>query len=117
MKHNHEGKQDTGLQLDELTKVTDKKHDHVHTKDDEHEHEHDHDDDDDDHDHGAEGTSDKPAWMEHWNLISALLILSVLLVLEYAFKIKLPNPIAFAINAVAYLLAGYSVLGLASTLR
>jgi Cd2+/Zn2+-exporting ATPase len=117
MKHNHEGKQDTDLQLDELTKLTDKKPAHVHTKDDGHNHKHDHEDDDDDddhdHDHGAEGSSDKPAWMEHWNLLTALLILAVLLVMEYAFKITLPKPIAFAVNAVAYLLAGYSVLRLA----
>ena len=72
----------------------------------------------DDHDndgrgHGAEATSDKPQWLEHWNLLTALLILAVLLVMEYAFKITLPKQIAFGVNAVAYLLAGWSVLAMA----
>jgi Cd2+/Zn2+-exporting ATPase len=107
MKHNQEEKQATGLQLDELTKPGNKEPEHGHPKDDGREH------DDEDHDHGAEATSNKPAWMEHWNLLAALLILAVLLVLEYGFKITLPKSIAFAVNAVAYLLAGLSVLRMA----
>ena len=113
MKHNHKEKQDIGLQLDELTKVTDKKPEHAHAKEDGHDHEHDDEGDDHDHDHGAEVTPGKPQWLEHWNLLAALFILAVLLVMEYGFKITLPKPLAFVINATAYLLAGYSVLRMA----
>jgi len=110
MKHNHEEKKDAGLQLGQLEKLAEKKPEHVHKgngSEDDHEHE------DDDHNHAAEATSDKPGWIEHWNLLSALLILTVLLVIEYAFKIELSKPIAFVINAVAYLLAGLGVLRMA----
>lgn len=115
MKYNHEEKPDTGLQLDKFTKLNNKEPEHGHPKDDGHDHDHEHDDENEDHahDHGAEAASNKPAWMEHWNLLAALLILAVLLVLEYGFKITLPKPIAFAVNAVAYLLAGLSVLRMA----
>jgi Zn2+/Cd2+-exporting ATPase len=78
---------------------------HDHAEDDGHEH-------DDDHDHD-EGGEEKPAWKEHWDLLTAIAILTVLLVLEYAFKIELPNPIALAVNGVAYLLAGWKVLRMA----
>ncbi|MBE7170495.1 MAG: cadmium-translocating P-type ATPase [Williamsia sp.] len=78
-----------------------------HSHDDGHDHDHAHD-----HDHGgAEPT--QPAWREHLNLIIALVILAVLLVLEYGFKFVPPKPISFAINAVAYVLAGGSVLRMA----
>jgi len=51
--------------------------------------------------------------MEHWNLLAALFILAVLLVMEYAFKITLSKTLSFTVNAIAYLLAGLSVLGMA----
>jgi Zn2+/Cd2+-exporting ATPase len=78
---------------------------HDHAEDDGHEH-------DDDHDHD-EGGEEKPAWKEHWDLLTAIAILAVLLVLEYAFKIKLPNAAALIINGIAYLLAGWKVLRMA----
>lgn len=86
------------------------KHTHAdgHTHDDGHDHED--DDHDHDHDHGAEEQS---TWKEHWNLLTSLAILAVLLILEYAFNVVLPKPISFAVNIVAYLLAGWSVLRLA----
>ena len=68
---------------------------------------------DDGHNHGAETTSEKPAWIENWNLLTALFILAVLLVMEYAFEVTLPKYIALSVNAVAYLLAGWSVLYMA----
>lgn len=67
----------------------------------------------DGHNHGSGGTSDKPSWLQHWNLLVSLLILAVLLVVEYAFDFKFKNPLSFIINAIAYLLAGWSVLGMA----
>lgn len=86
-------------------------HDHEHDKQEGHSHDDGHDHDHD-HDHG--GTeSTQPAWKEHLNLIIALAILTVLLVLEYGFKFVPPKPISFAINAVAYILAGGSVLRMA----
>lgn len=113
MEHNYNKKQDKDLQLDELTKLTPKKPEHTHTKNEEHDHDHEHEDDDPDHEHGAEATPGKPGWMEHWNLLAALFILAVLLIMEYGFKITLSKPIGFAVNAVAYLLAGSSVLRMA----
>lgn len=68
---------------------------------------------DDGHDHGSEVTPDKPQWLEHWNLLTALLILAVLLVLEYGFDFKLQKPWDLMVNAVAYILAGGSVLRMA----
>lgn len=110
MKHTHEEKKDTGLQLDKLTTLANKEPEYGHPKDDGHDQDH---DDDDGHNHGSEVTPDKPQWLEHWNLLTALLILAVLLVMEYAFKITLPKTISFVINAIAYILAGGSVLAMA----
>lgn len=67
---------------------------------------------DDGHNHGNED-KDEPGWKTHWDLLSALFILIVLLVLEYGFKIELPKIPSLAINLVAYLLAGRKVLDLA----
>lgn len=71
----------------------------------------------DDHDHGhnnvGTAATEKPAWVAHWNLLLALVILAMLLVMEYAFDIKLPNIASLIINGIAYLLAGWSVLGMA----
>ncbi|SHG18997.1 Cd2+/Zn2+-exporting ATPase [Cnuella takakiae] len=79
-----------------------------------HDHDHDHTGGDDhDHDHGSEATAEKSGWMAHWDLLLALLILAVLLVLEYGFKIELPKIAALVINGIAYLLAGRKVLDLA----
>jgi len=66
-----------------------------------------------DHNHDKELQSEKPGWKTHWDLLLALFILIVLLVLEYAFKIKLSEIASFIINAIAYLLAGRKVLDLA----
>jgi Cd2+/Zn2+-exporting ATPase len=67
---------------------------------------------DDGHDHGSTA-SDKPGWVEHWDLLLALAILGFLLIAEYGFKYMLPNPFELIVNAIAYLLAGRSVLYLA----
>jgi Cd2+/Zn2+-exporting ATPase len=52
-------------------------------------------------------------WKEHWELLLALVILIVLLVLEYAFKITLPKIPLLVINLIAWFLAGRKVLDLA----
>ena len=110
MEHNHEEKQNKDLQLNQLEKITDNKAVLEHSADDGHDHEH---TDDDGHNHGLEVTSDKPQWLEHWNLLTALLILAVILVMEYGFKITLPKPWGLLVNAFAYILAGGSVLRMA----
>lgn len=69
--------------------------------------------DDDGHHHDEQTASDQPAWIAHWNLLVSLSILTVVLVLEYAFDIKLPMLISLAVNGAAYLLAGWNVLDLA----
>ncbi|RPD43470.1 heavy metal translocating P-type ATPase [Paracnuella aquatica] len=50
---------------------------------------------------------------ENWNLLVGLGILVIVLVLEYGFKVELPNVAALIINGIAYLFAGYKVLDLA----
>ncbi len=85
------------LELKELTKLDDNVP-AEHSADDGHEHGHD---------------QDESGWRAHWDLLLALLILIVVLVLEYGFKIELPNVASLAINLVAYILAGRSVLNLA----
>lgn len=116
MKSKHEEKQTTSLSKDQLSKITGEKPKHVHTKGDGHDDDHadhDEDDEDDEHDHGSETPSGKPQWLEHLNLLAALFILVVLLVMEYAFKITIPKTVSFVVNAIAYLLAGLSVLRMA----
>jgi Cd2+/Zn2+-exporting ATPase len=66
----------------------------------------------DGHDHGDKGKS-QPGWKTHWDLLLALLILIILLVLEYGFKIEIPKITSLVINGIAYLLAGRMVLDLA----
>lgn len=66
-----------------------------------------------DHNHGAVHVKAKPSWIEHWDLLLSLFILAVLLVMEYGFRYTLPNILALAVNAVAYLLAGWNVLRMA----
>ncbi|MEJ6982452.1 heavy metal translocating P-type ATPase [Pedobacter sp. P351] len=73
---------------------------------------HDHEENGDEHNHGEE-LSNKPWWLKRWSLLMALLILITLLVLEYAFDIKLQNPWSLIVNGIAYLLAGWNVLALA----
>lgn len=82
----------------------------AHSEGDGHDHEH---TDDDGHDHGKEKKNDKPAWMEHWDLLSALAILAVLLVFKFGFNYSLPEPFNFIVNAIAYVLAGGKVLRMA----
>lgn len=65
------------------------------------------------HKHGGIGRKEKPAWQEHWDLLLSLAILAGLLVFEYGFDYKLPNLMAFVVNAIAYLLAGWNVLRMA----
>ena len=76
------------------------------------EEDHEHDEEGDEHNHGEE-VANKPWWLERWSLLTALLILITLLVLEYAFDIKLRYPVSLIVNGIAYLLAGWSVLALA----
>lgn len=100
MKHKHK---EEGLKLDELSKVSDSPTEKAHAENDGHDH--------------AEATGgaekDKDGWKGHWDLLLALVILIILLVLEYGFKIELQNTVALGINLIAYLLAGRKVLDLA----
>lgn len=96
-----------------VVKMTEAQHLNDHDKKEGHSHDDGHDHDDDGHDHGSEEVTNKPAWKEHWDLLTALVILAVLLVLEYAFDIVLPKPADFAVNLVAYILAGWKVLNMA----
>lgn len=70
-------------------------------------------DHDHDHSHSHEHATRLPAWREHLDLLSALAIVIILLTLEFAFSVTLPRTVSFAINAVAYLLAGWNVLRMA----
>ncbi|CAM4204741.1 MULTISPECIES: heavy metal translocating P-type ATPase [Pedobacter] len=51
--------------------------------------------------------------LSHWPLLTALLILVVMLTLEFGFKFQLAFPLNLIIYAIAFLLAGYNVLGMA----
>ncbi len=66
----------------------------------------------DGHNHDGDD-NDVPGWKTHWDLLLALFILVDLLALEYGFHFELPKISSFVINAIAYLLAGRSVLDLA----
>ena len=68
---------------------------------------------DNEHNHDTTDEKDVSGWKAHWDLLLALLILIVLLVLEYVFKIEVPKIPLLIINLVAYLLAGRKVLDLA----
>lgn len=81
------------------------KHTHDHNHED-----HNHDDHDHDHDHDHGGGS---GWKSQLPLLSALLILAVMLVLDYGFKIQPAKLIQLVVFGIAYLLAGYNVLELA----
>ena len=56
---------------------------------------------------------DKDSWRAHWDLLLSFVILTIILVLEYGFRIELSKPVGLTINLIAYLLAGREVLGLA----
>ena len=72
---------------------------------DEHNHE-----DGDEHSHEEEYSA---GWKSHLPLLSLLAILLMMLVLEFGFKYKPAFPVDLFIYAIAYLLAGYNVLGMA----
>jgi len=56
---------------------------------------------------------EEETFLSHWPLLTALLILLVMLTLEYGFKFQPAFPINLIIYAIAFLLAGYNVLGMA----
>lgn len=66
-----------------------------------------------DHNHTNMHSGGRFAWLEHWNLMLALFLLALLLVLEYAFKFKFSPTVSFILNAIAFLLAGGSVISMA----
>ena len=66
--------------------------------------------DDDGHDHGLAVPS---KWLSHWPLLTALVILLIMQMLDFGFKISFSKTIELIIYGLAYLLAGYNVLGLA----
>ncbi|CAN5357386.1 heavy metal translocating P-type ATPase [soil metagenome] len=96
-----EQKENKDLELNELSKIDDTP-EKKHTEDDVH-----------DHSHKRGEAPDTTGWKAHLDLLLALAILIVLLVLEYGFKIELPNIVALVINLIAYILAGRKVLDLA----
>jgi Cd2+/Zn2+-exporting ATPase len=73
---------------------------------------HDHDDEDE-----ALNLTKEPekeeTWLSHWPLLSALLILTIMLTLEFGFKYQPPFPVNLIIFLIAFGLAGYNVLGMA----
>ena len=52
-------------------------------------------------------------WQSHWPLLTALAVLLGMLTLEFGFKYQPAFPINLIIFSVAFLLAGYNVLGMA----
>lgn len=62
------------------------------------------------HQHHHHDAEHKSAWLAQLNLLLALFLLVAQLVLNYGFDVDLPKPIAFAINALAYYLAGAQVV-------
>ncbi|MEL1243282.1 heavy metal translocating P-type ATPase [Flavobacterium sp. DGU11] len=77
----------------------------------EHEHEHEHD-----HSHDTLDLKEQPeaeSWLSHWPLLTAFVILLVMLTLEFGFDYQPEFPFNLAIFSVAFLLAGYNVLGMA----
>lgn len=68
-------------------------------------------------DDGASLNPNKPAeetgWQSHRALLAALAILLVMLVLEFGFKYQPVFPINLIIYSIAFLMAGYNVLGMA----
>lgn len=66
--------------------------------------------DDDGHNHGSEEPS---GWLSHWQLLTSLAIVAVMMVLEYGFHTTFNTTVQLVIFIPAYLLAGYNVLNLA----
>jgi Cd2+/Zn2+-exporting ATPase len=64
------------------------------------------------HDHSHEH-AEANGIIGHWDILLALFILVVELVLEFGFQFTLSQTLSFAVNTVAYLLAGRAVLNLA----
>ncbi len=64
------------------------------------------------HEHGHT-EKEIPWWIAQRNLLTALLILLILLLLKYAFKLTLPLGASLLLNSAAYLLAGFPVLRMA----
>ncbi len=56
---------------------------------------------------------DNSGWKSHWQLLSAVMILFIMLTLEFGFDYVPKFPVNLIIFAIAYLLSGYSVLNLA----
>ncbi len=106
-KKNDKSQPQTGKEMEQVKKPA-----HQHKEGEKHDHS-DEEEDGHDHDGNADATDSKPQWRQHLDLIGALAILTVLLTLEFGFKYTFPNLIALAINAVAYLLAGRTVLYMA----
>ena len=52
-------------------------------------------------------------WRGHWPLLTALLILVLMLVLEYGFKVVPTFPVNLIIYFAAFMLSGYNVIGMA----
>jgi len=67
----------------------------------------------DGHNHDEIGEENEAGWKSHWDLLLALLILAVLLIMEYGFKIILPKISLLVINLIAWFLAGRKVVELA----
>jgi len=65
---------------------------------------------DDGHNHGAAAPQ---GWLGHWPLLTALVIIMVMMLLEYAFHFCFSTLLQLGIYIPAYLLSGYNVLGLA----
>lgn len=65
------------------------------------------------HHHDGINPTTHPVWQEHWDLLLSLFILVVLLILEYGFDVTLQSPLAFVVNTIAYLMAGWNVLRMA----
>lgn len=108
MAHEHEKTEDTGLELNGLSKVSDNRSKHIHS----HEDGHNHDDieEGDDHEHGSEESA---GWKSHWDLLLAFVILTVMLVLKFGFHYVPTKWVDFGIHFAALILAGWRVLDLA----
>ncbi|HTF28379.1 MAG TPA: hypothetical protein VK625_06000, partial [Flavitalea sp.] len=91
------------------------RHDHSNTHHDHMYNEHDHTREGHDHSHDGHdhGGNQKTGWKQHWELLVAATILVILLTLEYAFSIRLPQVPSLFINVLAYILAGREVFILA----
>lgn len=96
MEHNPETEQNKDLELNSIEKITDNNTTN-------------HEPEANEEEAGEKETGLKA----HWDLLLALAILVVLLVLEYGFKITLPNIPLLIINAIAWILAGRKVADLA----